>query len=74
MYFCVYLVHEYGGCHLATTNIEGNILVDVSEIHLACNSYKGRIWIEAFKLYFEKKDFLCYVESYWSLFGFPFCI
>ena len=43
MYFCIYLVHEYGGCHLATANIEGNILVDVSEIHLARNSYKGTI-------------------------------
>ena len=35
--------------------MEGNILVDVSEIHLAHISYKGMIWIEAFKLYFEKK-------------------
>ena len=43
MYFCVYFVHEYGGCHLGTTNIKGNILVDISEIHLARISYKGRI-------------------------------
>ena len=29
-------------------------MVDVSEIHLACISYKLIIWFEAFKPYFEK--------------------
>ena len=54
-YFCAYFVREYGGCHMATTNIKGTILVDVFEIHLTCISCKGMIWFEACKLYFEKK-------------------
>ena len=43
MYLRVYFVDEYGGCDLVATSIEGNIFVDVSEIHLAGISYKGRI-------------------------------
>ena len=60
-YFWAYFIRKYGGCHLATTNIEGNILVNVSEIYLVRISYKGMIYFEACKLYFEKKYFLCSV-------------